>query len=139
MIRHWDPGVCVRVNPVEMESCLVNLLVNAYEALGEERGEVVVRTSLLPYPTQNYDGVVELVVEDTGPGIPRGVTDEVFTPFFSRKAGGVGLGLSIAFESAKRNGAQMQIESDGQTGTRVTMRLPFLRESGSDLATGKEA
>lgn len=138
VVRHRDPGVYVRVNPVEMESCLVNLLVNAYEALGEGRGEVVVHTALLPYPTQDYDGVVEVVVEDTGPGIPRGVIDEVFTPFFSRKAGGVGLGLSIAFESAKRNGAQMQIESDGESGTRVTVRLPFIRESEGGRDPGRD-
>jgi len=119
--------VFVRVHPVEWESCLVNLLVNAYEVLGEG-GEVAVRATLLPYPTHEYEGVVELVVEDNGPGIPQGILDEVFTPFFTRKQGGTGLGLSIAFEAARRSGTQMQIESGEEAGTRVTLRLPYCTE-----------
>lgn len=125
----------MRVNPVELESCLVNLLVNAYEVRGD-RGTVAVRAVLLPYPTNEYEGVVELFVEDDGPGIPQGIIDEVFTPFFTRKQGGTGLGLSIAFEAAKRNGAQMQIDSDGKSGTRVTLRLPYCAESPLECCGG---
>lgn len=119
--------VFVRVHPVEWESCLVNLLVNAYEVLGEG-GAVAVRAALLPYPTCAYAGIAELVVEDNGPGIPQGILDEVFTPFFTRKQGGTGLGLSIAFEAARRSGTQMQIDSREEAGTRVTLRLPYCTE-----------
>ncbi len=120
--------VVVEVNEADMESCLVSLLTNAFET--SRFGGTLVRfaTREIPYATRNFSGFIEVVVEDDGPGIPRGIVDEVFTPFFSTKEGGTGLGLSIAYEAAKRCGAQVEIESDEGRGATVTVRLPFHRQ-----------
>ncbi len=121
-------AVVVEVNEAEMETCLVSLLTNAFET--SRFGGTLVRltTRELPYPTPAFSGFIEVMVEDDGPGIPKGILDEVFTPFFSTKQGGTGLGLSIAYEAAKRNGAQVEIESDEGQGATVTLRLPFHRQ-----------
>ncbi|WP_025323802.1 sensor histidine kinase [Deferrisoma camini] len=115
----------VEVNETEMESCFVNLLVNAFEAAACGGGSVRFYTREIPYDTDEFFGFVEIVVEDDGPGIPQAIVDEVFTPFFTTKPGGTGLGLSVAYEAAKRNGAQVEIDSEEGKGTTVTVRLPF--------------
>ena len=115
----------VDVCPEEVEGCFVNLLRNAFDATAPEGGVVRFHTREIPYDTQNFFGFVEVVVADDGPGIPRGIFDEVFTPFFTTKDRGMGLGLSIAYELAKRSGAQMEIETEEGKGTEVTVRMPF--------------
>jgi len=127
--------IMVDADPIEVETCLVNLLVNAYEAVGTQGSVVRFSTQLLPYATGRYHGVVEVLVEDDGPGMPQAVLDEVFTPFFTRKDGGMGLGLSIAYEAAKRNGAQLELHSEEGAGTRAILRLPYdVREGRRPVA-----
>ena len=129
-------AVVVEVNEAEMEICFASLLTNAFET--SRFGGTLVRftTRELPYPTRDFSGFVEVVVQDDGPGIPRGILDEVFTPFFTTKEGGTGLGLSIAYEAAKRNGAQVEIESDEGRGATVTVRLPFHRREQPPADSG---
>jgi signal transduction histidine kinase len=119
------PEVLVDADPVELETCFVNLLVNAYEALQVQGASVRFAASLLPYATGAFHGLVEVSVTDDGPGIPQGTVDEVFTPFFTRKQGGMGLGLSLAYEAAKRNGAQIEIHTAEGQGARVVVRMPY--------------
>ncbi len=120
----------VTVNREDMEGCFVNLLVNAFEAVGCEGSAVTFRVREIPYATNRFSGFVDVIVEDDGPGIPQGIIDEVFTPFFTTKQGGMGLGLSLAYEAAKRNGAQLEIQSEEGKGTRVIVRLPYREASG---------
>lgn len=119
------PGVLVDADPVELETCFVNLLANAYEAIQVQGAAVRFSASLSPYATEAFHGLVEVTVEDDGPGIPQGIVDEVFTPFFTRKQGGMGLGLSLAYEAAKRNGAQIEIHTAEDRGARVVVRMPY--------------
>ena len=124
-VERPGPEVLVEADPVELETCFVNLLVNAYEAIQVQGTSVRFAASLLPYTTGAFHGLVEVTVEDDGPGIPQGTVDEVFTPFFTRKQGGLGLGLSLAYEAAKRNGAQIEIHTDEGRGARVVVRMPY--------------
>lgn len=124
-VERPGPEVLVDADPVELETCFVNLLVNAYEALQVQGASVRFAASLLPYATGAFHGLVEVTVEDDGPGIPQGTVDEVFTPFFTRKQGGLGLGLSLAYEAAKRNGAQIEIHTEEGQGARVVVRMPY--------------
>lgn len=120
-----DRAVRVLCDPVEIEGCLVNLLVNAYEAMESRGSRVRLSAEVLPFDTGEVGGTVEVAVEDDGPGIPQGIVDEVYTPFFTRKPGGTGLGLSIAYEAVKRNGGQIEIRTAEGEGTRVLVRLPL--------------
>ncbi len=124
--------IVIEVTPLEMETCLSNLVANAFEAVATQGGgTVAVSFGLFPYPTPAHEGLLEIEVADDGPGIPQGIIDEVFTPFFTRKHGGTGLGLSLSFEAARRNGAQLELHSEEGEGTRAVIRIPYSLAPGA--------
>jgi PAS domain S-box-containing protein len=88
---HFDPSASrVLVDRTQIQQVLINLMRNAVEAMAtSDRRELEVKTSRLDEET------VEIAVADTGPGLPREVSDHLFEPFISTKHGGMGLGLSI--------------------------------------------
>ena len=84
------PGV-----PVDRDLCeqvFTNLFLNAYEAMGTDGGKL--KVAIAATESDGRRGV-EVSVEDTGPGIPLELREQIFNPFFTTKKGGVGLGLSI--------------------------------------------
>jgi signal transduction histidine kinase len=107
--------------PEQINQVLSNLVQNAVEAAPEERGLVRVRG-------WNEDGSLCLAVEDNGPGIPVEVRDKIFTPFFTTKGpgAGMGLGLTICWRVVRSLGGTIDVE--GEAGTRFLVRLP--RASG---------
>lgn len=70
------------------------------------------------------DGVVQLVVTDSGPGIPPAERERVFRPFVSENGGGTGLGLAISRELAHALGGDLKLESVVGRGSRFELRLP---------------
>ncbi|HOC19091.1 MAG TPA: ATP-binding protein [Vicinamibacterales bacterium] len=70
------------------------------------------------------DGAVELVVQDNGVGMDEEALGRLFEPYFSTKAVGTGLGLSIARRNVELNGGTIQVASERNVGTRVTITLP---------------
>lgn len=121
-------GVLIKVRPVEMESCLMNLLVNAFEAVGPGGGSVrfSAETMQEPHGTE----WLEFRVEDNGPGISAARMEELFTPSITEKRNGMGLGLSIAYDAAKRNDAEIDIDSAPGRGTTARVRLMWNKEIG---------
>jgi signal transduction histidine kinase len=112
----------VEGSPTAMSQVVMNLLVNAFEALppgGQGSDSVVVRL--------RSDGqAAVLEVRDTGSGIPREVVERVFDPFFTTKEdGGTGLGLAISKRIVDEVGGSIQVWSELGTGTQFTVRLPF--------------
>jgi signal transduction histidine kinase len=82
----------IRADPVQLQQVIVNLIVNAMDAMSQmPRAERRVTVH-----TARNDNFAEVSVSDTGPGIPSEKIKEVFEPFFSTKAEGMGMGLSIA-------------------------------------------
>ena len=98
-----------------MEQVLVNVLRNAIDAVGRD-GTVTVRTSAAARRPL-------LVVEDTGPGIPAEVQAALFTPFFSTKENGRGIGLTLAQEILTQHGFGFSLESQPGEPTRFTIRF----------------
>jgi two-component system sensor kinase FixL len=93
-----------------------NLLLNGAHAMqGHGQIQVVVTSA---------DGLCQIAVADEGPGIPRDVLDKLFTPFFTTKARGTGLGLSTARRFVEAHGGTLAIESPATGGTTATIRLP---------------
>jgi len=81
--------------PVDRDLCeqaFTNLFLNAYEAMGRDGGKLMV--GITPADSDGRHGV-EVRIEDTGPGIPPELREQIFNPFFTTKKSGVGLGLSI--------------------------------------------
>ena len=95
----WTPPV--RIDRGEMQQVVVNLVVNAAQAMG---GTGRLRIALRPAMRSGVPGA-ELTVRDTGPGLPDGLRERVFDPFFTTKQGqGTGLGLSISQTLIQRAG-----------------------------------
>jgi signal transduction histidine kinase len=101
---------------VQMEQALVNIVKNGMEAAGEG-GRLTIRLGFVGQRPQ-------LVVEDSGPGIPPDVREHLFTPFFTSKPGGQGIGLTMVQEILA--GHRLEFALDGPVGgpTRFTILFP---------------
>ncbi len=117
----------VRVDPAELELALINVVVNARDAM-EGVGKIVVRVE----PVQGRDVDLDdrpyaaVRVSDSGRGIPADIIDKVFEPFFTTKppGAGTGLGLSHVYGFCTQAGGTVRIESRPGQGTTVSMYLP---------------
>src|SRR5579863_2653238 len=113
----------VQLDPEQMKRVMVNLIDNAAEAL--ERSvpkEIWVRTALDP----DRD-VVELVVADSGPGIPPDAKEKLFLPSFSTKDRGTGLGLAIVSHIISEHHGSIRVEENRPTGSQFVIELPVER------------
>lgn len=103
----------------QMEQVLVNLLVNAADALGDAGGEITLRTR------RDDGGGVAIDVEDTGCGIPAADVPRLFEPFFTTKGShGTGLGLAVTWSIVTRHRGTIEVHSEPGRGSRFTVRLP---------------
>lgn len=125
----------VDLNRATLEQVLLEILTNAREAM-PETGRVRIRSACQPARGGRGMGTVELTVEDDGPGIPPEELPRIYDPFFTTKESdrAMGMGFWICREVVAGQGGEILVESDGRTGTRVTLRLPVGRqaEAGSD-------
>jgi PAS domain S-box-containing protein len=110
----------VVVDSAEFETALVNLVINARDAM-PDGGTITIKAGNDPVRDQ-----VQISVIDTGVGIPEDVIDRVFDPFFTTKpvGKGTGLGLSQVHGFAHQAGGTVEIKSSLGKGTRVSVRLP---------------
>ncbi len=113
-----------------MQEALINLIVNAAQAIKELPGEIRLKAMLDDAADieANPDGKeVVLTVADTGPGVPAHLLGHIFDPFFTTKEIGVGtgLGLSIVYGIVKKHGGTVGVESVDGLGATFTIRLPW--------------
>jgi PAS domain S-box-containing protein len=111
----------VMIDPNQLEEVLVNLLVNACEAMGIG-GKIVI--SEKQSTLHSLGQVVIITVSDDGPGIPQAIQESVFEPFFSTKEEGTGLGLSIASRITEDHGGKLTVDSQVGKGTSFRIILP---------------
>ena len=118
-----DPAATpVLVDRVQIQQVLVNLMRNAIEAMAEcPVRDLKVATRLRP------DGLIEVTVEDTGPGIADGIREQLFTAFNSTKADGMGLGLSICRTIIEAHGGRIWMERPDRGGARFHFTLIHAR------------
>jgi C4-dicarboxylate-specific signal transduction histidine kinase len=105
------------INRQELQQVLVNLLVNALQAM-PEGGELLLRTA-----DWGEQGVC-LSVADTGPGVPTELMHQLFEPFVTRKAEGTGLGLWISRNLVERYGGDIVVKNRPEGGAELTVQLP---------------
>ncbi len=109
-----------------IEQVFVNLLQNAAQAMGAASDGDGARGGTMTVTTRFRDDHVEVVFEDTGPGIATADLPRIFDPFFTTKGPGegTGLGLALSREIVVRHGGRLECDSTPGTGTRFTVVLP---------------
>jgi signal transduction histidine kinase len=110
-----DGDLCERV--------FTNLVLNAYDAMGAEGGKL--RVAIAPANSDGDKGV-EIDFQDTGPGVPAELREEIFNPFFTTKKTGVGLGLSIVSRIVDEH--QGWVRVTGEPGEGACFRVFFPAE-----------
>ncbi|ALS99619.1 PAS domain-containing protein [Lacimicrobium alkaliphilum] len=129
------------IDPGQLEGALLNLVINARDAM-PDGGTLTLKTTNLQFsnldnskyhelPAGDY---VMLEVADTGVGIDPCILEQVFEPFFTTKGAGkgTGLGLSMVFGFTKQSGGHVAVESESEKGTKIMMYLPRSREEERD-------
>ena len=113
-----DPTALVFGNTGQAREIFLNLFVNAAQAMaGRGRLSVVTRSA---------GDAVEVLVSDTGPGVPAGLAGQIFEPFFTTKAShhGTGLGLAISAEIAREHGGSIELRQNASEGASFCVTLP---------------
>ena len=130
-----------RVDPAQFQAALLNLVVNARDAMPEGGGRVSIETDTVTLDASSAVGVtsgryVRVTVGDTGVGMPPDVVERAFEPFYTTKeiGKGSGLGLSQVYGFAKQSGGHLDLSSEPGVGTTVRLYLPRVDDAPSDPA-----
>ena len=113
----------VEGNLQSIEQIILNILINAVQAIDHDRGEIEIATGF-----QVKDGRVYIKINDNGRGISPSIADKIFLPFVTDKQseGGTGLGLSVTYSLVKAHEGEISFESETGCGTSFTVYLPTM-------------
>jgi signal transduction histidine kinase len=117
----------VRIDAAKIKQVLLNLLLNALQAVKPEgKIEVIVRG----LQKADLPASVQVVIRDSGEGIPEKIQEQIFNPFFTTKAPGegIGLGLTICHQIMEEHGGNIEVKSRPGKGTEVILTLPAQTE-----------
>ena len=115
---------------IQLQQVLINLIVNAADAmqdLEDSQRKIVVRAA------RNRDSA-EIEIADSGPGILAGKVSEIFEPFYTTKANGMGMGLSIARTIVEAHGGEISAQNRAGQGALFRVTLPLARSIVSEAA-----
>jgi len=125
-------GAIARVDREHLQRVILNLVLNAKEAVGDA-GTIVVSTSV---PKSDHfcipgQETLQIVVTDNGPGIEPDVKKHIFEPFFTTKTGerAFGLGLAIVYGAVTQNGGRIDVQSEPGLGSSFVITFPIEREA----------
>jgi two-component system, NtrC family, sensor kinase len=114
VIRDFSAAPEVRMDPGELQQVLINLIMNALQAM---KGDGTLTLRIISRPHEGGSGVA-ITVRDNGSGLAPGIAENVFDPFFTTKPGeGTGLGLSISQTLVQRAGGIITVDSGSDDGT----------------------
>lgn len=118
-----EEPVVLTVDPVLVRHALFNLLVNAAQATADGEGGIVISLERGEDKERNLPGWT-LAVTDHGRGMPPGVMEKIFVPFYTTRSDGTGLGLPVVQHVALLHDGQVTVSSEPGHGTRFAMWLP---------------
>jgi len=113
---------------VQLQQVLMNLMLNAIEAMHDRGGVLTVKLQL------GQEGQVEISVSDTGVGLPAGKADQIFNAFFTTKAQGSGMGLSISRSIVESHGGRIWATNNDGRGASFHFTLPIAAEAAVPAA-----
>jgi len=116
-----DESLTTRGDRVQLQQVLLNLVVNALEALADSDGD-----RRIGIRTERAAGMARVSVEDSGPGLPGPVEREIFKPFFTTRPKGMGMGLSIARSILGAHGGTISVDRGRERGARFSFTLPLV-------------
>jgi PAS domain S-box-containing protein len=127
----------VQANPAQIRQVVMNLLVNAAEALGDQEGTITIRVSKVLTGAGGHEcagakpsdhAFIRLEVCDSGSGMSEEVQARIFDPFYTTKPGGRGLGLASVLGIVNAHGGSIQVASSPGKGSRFEVLLPVVVE-----------
>ena len=107
---------------IQLQQVILNLVVNGIDAMKDTPTE----NRIISIRTSRVENFAELSVSDRGPGIPEDKLEEVFEPFFTSKAEGMGMGLSIARTIIEAHNGQISAKNRDHGGATFRIRLPLV-------------
>jgi PAS domain S-box-containing protein len=107
----------IKADRVQLQQVFMNLMLNAVEAMRDDGGELTVKSQL-------QDGQLQFSVSDTGPGLPNGNVDEIFSAFFTTKPQGSGMGLAISRSIVESHGGRLWATANDGRGATFNFTLP---------------
>jgi two-component system NtrC family sensor kinase len=116
---YWGGDVEVEGDRDQLRQVFTNLIINGLQAM--EDGGVL----KLDLSRNQTDGYVAIMIEDSGCGIPQEHLEKLFTPFFSTKSRGTGLGLAVSYGIIKDHGGNIRVENSTKQGTIFSVHLPI--------------
>ena len=140
-----DPELTFEGNHTELQQCLLNLCLNAIQAM-PDGGQMRVETScttlpkdfFLPSEQPHAGNYLRISVIDNGPGMERAVLERLFEPFFTTKKTGTGLGLMSCKRIVGNHGGVMRVDSASGRGTRFDLYLPLEALQADDTGVAEE-
>jgi PAS domain S-box-containing protein len=135
--RFGDPAAHILGDPGQMEQVIINLAVNACDAM-PDGGELVFETAvvsppakkMIAFPHLSSERYVRLEVRDTGVGVPEEIRDRIFEPFFTTKQAGrgTGMGLAVVYGIIANHEGLIEVEANKPQGTVFRTYLPLVEK-----------
>lgn len=134
-LRHDNASTMIMVDAAQLQSCILNLIINSRDAM-PNGGEIVIAithdthlpAAAISASESRHGRFVRIAVADTGVGMPEHVRERALEPFYTTKAvgKGTGLGLSTVFGFVQQSGGAMLVESRQDCGTTVSLFFPMI-------------
>ena len=126
--RHLEPGLMVRANKTQIQQVMLNLIINAQEAMSEEpEGERRLRIH-----AARADGKAQVSVSDTGIGIADDMLDRIFEGFYTTKPQGLGVGLEVCRSILESHRGAIWAVNNPERGAIFHFNLPLAAKTGKD-------
>jgi len=120
IVEKYNDMPIIMADSEQMQQVILNIALNALQALGEKGGTVLFKT----FQTSEPDRIV-IEISDTGVGISPEKLDQIFNPYFTTKSEGTGLGLSIAQRIVEEHGGSISVKSKVREGTTFEVSLKY--------------
>jgi two-component system sensor histidine kinase PilS (NtrC family) len=131
-----DPIITIRGDAQRLRQVFWNLLINACQAM-PTGGEMTI-SAVLSSHVDDDTAWCEIIIADTGQGIPPEYRDKIFDPFFTTKIGGTGLGLAIAYRIIEDHGGIITVDTKEGRGTKFRILVPMIDDpSDAKIMNGR--